>query len=85
MAWNFRKGGNKTDMTTQVNAVTPSSHPGQADQLTRAQSFIAGEIASFGAAANVSVIAYGHRDATSSTVYIMISPVKLDPNGQVIQ
>lgn len=83
MAFNFRKAGTKAAMTSQVNALTPSSHPGQDGQLARVQAFIAAEIATFGAA-NVNVLASGHYDGTVSTINIVISPVKLGTNGEIL-
>lgn len=70
-------------MTSGVQALTPSSHPGQADQLSRVQAFIAAEIATFGSQ-NVTVIASGHYDASGSTINISIQPSKINSNGEVL-
>lgn len=71
-------------MTTAVNAIQSSSHPGQSDQTGRIQAFVNAEIASFPAGTNLSVNVTAHRDDKSSRTCIVVQVAKLNANGEVL-
>lgn len=86
MALNLNKAGKKSDMTTAVNAMTVASTavPGASDHLARVQAFVNGEIAAFGGAANVVVLVSGGFSSIGSTTHVVVQPVRLDNNGNIV-
>lgn len=78
---------NKVDtpakLTTALNALVPSGHPGQDTQLTRAVSTAIGEINAFASAAKLLLIFEIHRDNKVSRMYINVQPVSTTNAGEI--
>jgi hypothetical protein len=83
MASEIHTAGTPTAVTAAINAMQPSLHPGQANQLSRVQSAAIAEVQAFPNATQVLVDISCHRDNNTSHISIRVQPVKLNRDGNI--